>query len=110
MNTEESRKQFELSGLTASLYRNNEPGRYDEYEDPFTQFAWVAWQAAQPQWIPVSERLPENNSGIYLCSGHEGTKFICHRRNNEWIRSPQMKRVVGITHWMPLPELPEAVK
>ena len=65
---------------------------------------------AQPQWIPVSERLPENNSGIYLCSGHEGTKFICHRRNNEWIRSPQMKRVVGITHWMPLPELPEAVK
>ena len=41
-----------------------------------------AWEQATkahavPQWIPVSERLPENNSGIYLCSGHEGTKFVC---------------------------------
>ena len=114
MNTEESRKQFELSGLTASLYRNNEPGRYDEYEDPFTQFAWVAWQAAQPQWIPVSERMPENE-GTYFCLGHNGTPFVCLLRNKKyegkiWLRSTGTKRVVGITHWMPLPAAPEQNK
>ena len=65
---------------------------------------------AVSQWIPVSERLPENNSGIYLCSGHEGTKFVCYRRHNEWIRSPQMKRVVGITHWMPITPAPVQAK
>jgi hypothetical protein len=71
-----------------------------------------AWQAAKavPEWIPVSERLPENNSGLYLCSGHEGTKFVCYRRHREWIRSPQMKRVVGITHWMPITPAPVQAK
>ena len=62
------------------------------------------------EWISVNERLPQNNSGLYLCSGHEGVKFICHRRDNTWIRSPQMKRVVGITHWMLIPSLPEQNK
>ena len=61
-------------------------------------------------WIPVSERLPESNTDLYLCSGHEGTKFVCYRRHNEWIRSPQMKRVVGITHWMPITPAPVQAK
>ena len=77
MNTEESRKQFELSGLTASLYRNNEPGRYDEYEDPFVQFAWRARQAAQTkqQWISVSERLPEYLKPVWIKSKGKVSQF-----------------------------------
>ena len=74
--------------------------------------AWEQAAKAQTvsQWIPVSERMPESNTDLYLCSGHEGTKFVCYRRHNEWIRSPQMKRVVGITHWMPITPAPVQAK
>ena len=114
MNTEESRKQFELSGLTSSLYRNNEPGRYDEYEDPFTQFAWRAWQAAQPQWIPVSEQMPEYGVAVFVVI--DGIfklipfKRVCFGGLWWWesvISSTCMLYDISdVTHWMPLPEPP----
>ena len=85
-------------------------GKPSQLSDVFRHGMKWAIDNSVIKWIPVSERLPENNSGLYLCSGHEGTKFVCYRRHNEWIRSPQMKRVVGITHWMPIPSLPEQNK
>ena len=60
------------------------------------------------EWIGVEDKMPCD--GLYLCSGHEGYLMLCFRRRHEWIRSPQLKRVVGITHWMKIPELPEVVK
>lgn len=56
------------------------------------------------KWINVSDKIPQN--GFYLCSGHGGHKMLCFRRKNEWLRSPQLRRVVGITHWMEIPPLP----
>ena len=85
-------------------------GKPSQLSDAFRHGVKWAIDNSVIKWISVSERLPENNSGLYLCSGHEGTKFVCYRRHREWIRSPQMKRVVAITHWMPIPSLPEAVK
>ena len=55
----------------------------------------------------VKDKLPENNSGLFLCSGHEKTLFVCHRKHHEWFRSPQLQRVVGISHWMQI-KPPEA--
>lgn len=60
------------------------------------------------EWIGVEDKMPCD--GLYLCSGHEGYLMLCFRRRHEWIRSPQLKRVVVITHWMKIPELPEGVK
>ena len=67
----------------------------------------LAKQLEQHQWISVEDKLPENNSSLFLCSGHGKTLFVCHRKHHEWFRSPQLQRVVGISHWMPLPKPPE---
>lgn len=56
------------------------------------------------EWISVCDKTPPN--GLYLCSGHEGYLMLCYRRKGEWIRSPQLKRVVGITHWMEIKPIP----
>ena len=67
----------------------------------------LAKQLEQHQWISVKDKLPENNSGLFLCFGHEKTLFVCHRKHHEWFRSPQLQRVVGISHWMQI-KPPEA--
>ena len=71
-------------------------------------------EAAVPEWIPVSERLPENE-GTYFCLGHNGTPFVCLLRNKKyegyvWLRNTGTRVVDGITHWMPLPSAPEQNK
>ena len=68
----------------------------------------------QPQWVAVSERLPEED-GTYFCLGHGGAPFVCLFRTTKyegkiWLRSTGTKRVDGITHWMPLPAAPEQNK
>ena len=66
-------------------------------------------EAAVPEWIPVSERLPDDYS-MSICVGHGGYRFICRKEPNGWFRFPQMKRLDGVTHWMPLPAAPEQNK
>lgn len=85
-------------------------GKPSQLSDVFRHGVKWAIDNSVIKWISVDDQLPQNNSGLCLCSGHEGTKFVCYRRHNEWIRSPQMKRVVGITHWMPIPSLPDGDK
>ena len=78
----------------------------------FTKKEWNARAKAQavPQWIPVSEQMPENE-GTYFCLGHNGTPFVCLFRTTKyegkiWLRSTGTRRIDGITHWMPLPAAP----
>ena len=64
----------------------------------------------QPQWVAVSERLPEED-GTYFCLGHGGAPFVCLFRTTKyegkiWLRSTGTRRIDGITHWMPLPAAP----
>ena len=89
-----------------------------DYYHLFVRTSWLAWQAAKqhavPEWIPVSERLPENE-GTYFCLGHNGTPFVCLLRNKKyegyvWLRNTGTMVVDGITHWMPIPSLPEQNK
>ena len=58
------------------------------------------------QWIPVDERLPEK-SGCYLVIVNDGLNNpvceIISYRNSLWNIFDHEK----VTHWMPLPELPE---
>lgn len=60
-------------------------------------------------WIPVSERLPDDYS-MSICVGHGGYQFICRKEPNGWFRFPQMKKLDGVTHWMPLPSAPDGDK
>ena len=60
-------------------------------------------------WIPVEERLPEENVEV-LVSVDENSDdcgyHVCLYRGDEWVRS-ESGYIFGVTHWMPLPEPPE---
>jgi len=57
------------------------------------------------RWIPVSERLPENISNVLILSRGEQLIASYHSKYSLWYVPFVDKPVV--THWMPLPELPE---
>lgn len=56
----------------------------------------------KPRWIPVTERLPEEDGFtlIFTAHGHAG---VCYFTNGWW----GGYGMDGITHWMPLPEPPK---
>lgn len=72
---------------------------------------WLAEEHAKHMWIPVTERLPQEN-GFYLClykhkhSGgvamDEGLS-IQQWYNGRW----NLNEIYAVTHWLPLPELPK---
>ena len=57
------------------------------------------------RWVPVSERLPENISNVLILSRGEQLIASYHSKYSLWYVPFVDKPVV--THWMPLPELPE---
>ena len=69
------------------------------------------------QWIPVSERLPEEREG--WCNTFSDTVLVAHKRHDGSIRMTTSCTIDGkwhsdvqhiqyeITHWMPLPEPPK---
>ena len=65
------------------------------------------------EWIPVTERLPEEN-GYYLCNVCFSSiaecksyrRMILYFEDNMWIDMPNCFRTRKPTHWMPLPEPP----
>ena len=69
-------------------------------------------KAQEPGWISVKDKLPDR-SGYYLCykpnAGVDGLKIDVHRWRSidgDWAGSEVGSRIIGITHWMPLPEPP----
>ena len=58
------------------------------------------------KWIPVTERLPDDEGSYLVYSRKSKTVFTAHYRPNI---SKWANRANGqfITHWMPLPEPPK---
>ena len=70
----------------------------------------------KPQWIPVSERLPEKGDNVLgFIEGLTGTltpyvEVYTYIGDGKWEDSYEIWNygdLVGITHWMPLPEPPK---
>jgi hypothetical protein len=67
-----------------------------------------------PKWIPVTERLPEEEQEVLVWNGGgqclkpwQG-HVLCEYRNGEWRESQESDLYPGISHWMTLPAPPEA--
>lgn len=58
------------------------------------------------KWIPVSERLPEED-GIYLISVNTEPKGIYSRTAWYFTQNEQWLAMQEVTHWMPMPEPPK---
>ena len=65
---------------------------------------------AKPKWIPVTERLPEDDSDVlaYLRIGEESRIYPANYAKGMWFdclfNTPATDTT---THWMPLPEPPK---
>lgn len=61
------------------------------------------------EWIPVTERLPENiaNRVLVVCERSNGV-FYAHYEKPFWINLETDKPFIStVTHWMPLPSTEE---
>jgi hypothetical protein len=54
------------------------------------------------EWIPVSERLPEDGVQVLACTKH-GKAFSAHCERGRF----RVSGSVTVTHWMPLPQPPK---
>lgn len=62
----------------------------------------------ESNWIPVSERLPDDNPAneyiIYCYTGIKISKFIYGKFCRAW----DLRNYYKVTHWQPLPEPPQS--
>lgn len=74
-------------------------------------FIWgddVRNMPAAPTWISVEERLPDDYERVLVWRSHINDVDVFDGRSVQ-IRceTAEMRRIHGITHWMPLPEPPK---
>lgn len=58
-----------------------------------------------PKWISVKDRLPEDDDDV-LIRIYGKIIGVGYRINGKW-KSLSMVKAPVVTHWMPLPEMPE---
>lgn len=61
------------------------------------------------KWIPVSEGLPENCVDVLICDVADGFIAVGFLDEERWVCRDWFFDMEEITHWMPLPELPQEV-
>lgn len=76
--------------------------RYNFYNDALEALE------KQPKWISVEDRLPEDNERVLVWRSRINEMDVFDGRFVQ-IRceTAEMRRIHGITHWMPLPEAPK---
>lgn len=63
------------------------------------------------EWIPCSERLPENCSSVLMYSVLQGVEQGCYNPSTDtWIMFRWGELTGKVTHWRHLPEKPYEVK
>ena len=67
-----------------------------------------ALEAAQPKWISVEDRLPENDDNYLVFTSDRNEKEIAtYYGDGEWLTHDFINLIPLVTYWMPLPEQPK---
>lgn len=113
----EERSLYDLAAdffMTKHRHYYERPLTPDEFRTALTEA--IAW-GSQSRWISVKDRLPEVGSETLVVRSIPGhTKPVIARRledgpNVWWYCSDAIWcGLESVTHWMPLPELPEEEK
>lgn len=66
------------------------------------------FEAAQPKWISVKEKLPENDDNYLVFTSDRNDAVIAtYYGDGEWLEYDLTNLIPLVTHWMPLPEPPK---
>ncbi len=58
------------------------------------------------KWVSVKDRLPEVNESVLVCDGAEiWVDYMYKSHDDERLYFSVVE--YGVTHWMPLPDMPE---
>lgn len=69
----------------------------------------IANGVTMQEWIPVTERLPDDSAEVNLCTRSRivGTGFY-DKYTKSWVQHYSGGALcVDVTHWMPMPEAPK---
>ena len=98
-----------LLGLIANAKHICANDYSDHTEDEYIADTLLDNGVTVQEWIPVTERLPENiaNRVLVVCERSNGV-FYAHYEKPFWINLETDKPFIStVTHWMPLPEPPK---
>lgn len=69
-----------------------------------------------PEWISVEDRLPEASGNVLICTKTGYMAVIAFSKKYgafnhfDTLGEPGETAMRDVTHWMPLPDLPEGVR
>lgn len=90
--------------ISEDILRTRSPDFYLGYK--------TGYEAAQPKWIGVEQRLPEDDAYylVYL-KGYCENRVARYDGDGEWADQYDDHDITRfVTHWMPLPQAPEVEK
>jgi hypothetical protein len=75
----------------------------------------TTWNRRTPGWISVKDELPKRGERVLAMQSSPGARYLIvyiddEIRTQQWRNDCDDIRCRDITHWMPLPEPPQAVK
>ena len=114
------REEFEAWFISTG-HEKTALNRHKFYVEGMVEEMWMAWKAAKaqgvPQWIPVSERLPDEGvlCIVFGVNGVVNNHFEYYKPTHiqgyfDSVIDGCVLELDEVTHWMPLPAAPEQQK